>query len=120
MKKIIRIKTLSDNRGSLSVVQKNKKFKFARAYYIYNIKKKVIRGKHYHKNNRQLLICLKGKLELKIINVINKKESKFILNDPQKGIFIENFEYHSIKCYKNSIILILAEKIYIKKDYHFI
>jgi dTDP-4-dehydrorhamnose 3,5-epimerase-like enzyme len=119
MKKIIKINTSSDKRGHLSFIQKEKLFKFERVYYIYNIKKKTIRGKHYHKKNRQLMVCLNGKVELNIVNIKTKKKSKFILNDPQKGVFIENYEYHFMICHKNSIILVLAEKKYSKKDYYF-
>ena len=118
MKKIIKIDTFSDKRGNLSFIQKGKLFKFERVYFIYNIKKKTIRGNHYHKRNRQLMICLKGKLELRIENMKNKKKRKFVLNDPQKGVFIENYEYHVMTCHRNSIILVLAEKKYSKKDYY--
>ena len=118
MKKIIKIKTFSDKRGYLSFIQQEKLFKFERVYYIYNIKKKTIRGNHYHKKNRQFMICLKGKLELKIENIKTKKKSKFVLNNPQKGVFLENYEYHVMTCHSNSIILVLAEKKYSKKDYY--
>ena len=74
MKKIIKINTFSDKRGNLSFIQKGKLFKFERVYYIYNIRKKTIRGNHYHKKNRQFMICLKGKVELKIENM--KKANK--------------------------------------------
>lgn len=117
MKKTIKIKTFSSKRGNLSVLQNGKEFKFSRVYYIYNIKKKTVRGKHYHKNNRQFILCIKGKIKLTILNVKKKTKSVLALNDPSKGIFIENFEWHSITCFKNSIVLVLAEKKFSKKDY---
>jgi len=117
MKKKIFINTYSDRRGDLSFVQNSKKFKFSRLYYIHNIKKKTIRGKHYHKNNRQFIICISGQIKLRIVNVKNNKESTLILNDPKVGTFIENYEWHTIGCDRNSIILVLAEKLFSKKDY---
>ena len=117
MKKIFKIKTFSDKRGNLSFIQKKKNFKFSRIYYIYNIKKKTLRGKHYHKNNRQFIICINGKIKLNISNVKNNKNSSIILNNPKYGVFLENYEWHSITCFKNSIILVLAENNFTKKDY---
>jgi dTDP-4-dehydrorhamnose 3,5-epimerase-like enzyme len=117
MKKKILIKTYSDRRGDLSFVQNTKKFKFSRIYYIHNIKKKTIRGEHYHKKNRQLIICIKGQVELRIIDLKKNKQTKLTLDDPKVGTFIENFQWHSMCCSKNSIILVLAEKTFSKKDY---
>ena len=117
MKRKIQIRTFFDNRGDLSFMQNSKKFKFSRIYYIHNIKKKTVRGNHYHKNNRQFIICLKGKIDMNILNIKNNKKDSFCLNDPKKGVFIENFEWHSITCYKNSITLVIAEKKFSKKDY---
>jgi hypothetical protein len=45
------------------------------------------------------------------------KQTKLTLNDPKVGTFVENFEWHSMCCSKNSIILTLAERKFSKKDY---
>lgn len=120
MKKKIQIKTFNDKRGDLTFIQNSKKFKFSRIYYIHNIKKKTIRGNHYHKNNRQFIVCLNGKIDLNILNIKNKKKESLCLNNPKNGVFIENFEWHSITCYKNSITLVIAEKKFSKNDYFYI
>ena len=127
MQNLVKIKTFSDIRGDLSFIQNSKKFNFSRVYYIYNIKNKTIRGEHYHKNNRQMIICLKGKIILNIANVSknNKKDPlsrkrKVLLNDPTKSFTIENYQWHSMVCYKNSILLILAETKFSRKDYFYI
>ena len=117
VKKKLQIKTFSDKRGNLSVIEHGKQFKFSRVYYIYNIKKKLIRGEHYHKKNRQFIICIKGQVELRIIDLKKNMQTKLTLDDPKVGTFIENFQWHSMCCSKNSIILVLAEKTFSKKDY---
>ena len=47
MAKIINLKNFKDKRGTLTVIEKEIKFKIKRVYYIYNAV--GIRGKHRHK-----------------------------------------------------------------------
>jgi dTDP-4-dehydrorhamnose 3,5-epimerase-like enzyme len=112
MSKLINIPTFTDKRGALSVIEKIKNFKINRVYYIYNFPK-TKRGMHAHKKNIQLLICLRGRVKIKIRNKKN-----YILSNPRKGLFVYPFEYHEIiSMQNNSILLVLASQFFSTFDY---
>jgi dTDP-4-dehydrorhamnose 3,5-epimerase-like enzyme len=112
MSKKIKIPTFSDNRGSLGVIEKYVKFKIKRVYFLYNLKKKISRGKHAHKKNIQFLVCLYGQLEIKF----NKKN--YFLDSAQYGILIKPSDWHEIvPRSKKSIVLVIASEYYDKNDY---
>lgn len=49
MSQIITLPTVSDDRGSLTIIEKVRSFKVNRIYYIYNVNSNDIRGGHRHK-----------------------------------------------------------------------
>jgi dTDP-4-dehydrorhamnose 3,5-epimerase-like enzyme len=115
MAKIFQIPSYKDSRGGLSVIEKFIPFNIKRVYFLYNLNKKT-RGKHRHKKNKQFLICLSGKIQLK---VINKKNTKFFnLSKPTYGIYLAPQDWHEIIPKKrNSIVLVIASSFFDKKDY---
>ena len=115
MAKIFRIPTYKDNRGSLSVIEKFVPFNIKRVYFLYNFNKKS-RGKHRHKKNKQFLICLCGKIQLKVIN--KNKTIFFNLSKPTHGVYLEPQDWHEIIPKKrNSVALVLASNMFNKNDY---
>jgi dTDP-4-dehydrorhamnose 3,5-epimerase-like enzyme len=114
MSKIISIPTFSDKRGSISIIEKFVNFKIKRVYYLYNFTN-FSRAQHKHKKNIQFVICIKGEI---ILKVINKKISKYRLNNPKKGVLLEPNDWHEIiPKIKRSVVLVLASEFYNKKDY---
>jgi dTDP-4-dehydrorhamnose 3,5-epimerase-like enzyme len=112
MSKLINIPTFTDKRGALSVIEKIKNFKINRVYYIYNFPK-TTRGMHAHKKNVQLLICLRGRIKIKI-----RDNKDYTLSNPRKGLFIYPCEYHElISMQNNSILLVMASEFFSKSDY---
>ena len=59
MAEIIRLRTFTDQRGSLSVVEDEIPFPIRRVFYIYDVDDSV-RGGHRHKKTIQAAICVKG------------------------------------------------------------
>lgn len=115
MAKFFRIPTIKDRRGDLSVIEKFIPFKIKRVYYLYNFKKKS-RGKHKHKKNKQFLVCLSGKIQLKVIN--KNKVRLFNLSNPAHGIYLAPDDWHEIiPKKKNTVVLLLASTLFDKKDY---
>jgi dTDP-4-amino-4,6-dideoxygalactose transaminase len=117
--KVIKIPTFLDSRGNLSAINIRKKcgFLVKRIYYLYNLKKNKPRGSHAHKNLKQLLICVKGKV-IVYFNKREKSETKYILNSPNKGLLIQDCIWCDIQEFeKDSILLVLASEDYNKKDY---
>jgi hypothetical protein len=115
MAKIFKIPTYTNNKGSLSVIEKIIPFRIKRVYYLYNFKKKN-RGQHKHKKNKQFLICLFGNV---VIKVINKNYLKtFNLSKRDYGLFLDPQDWHEIiPKNNNSVLLVLASHYFSKKDY---
>ena len=74
---LIDLKTFSDNRGALSVVEKVLPFSIKRVFYIYDVKDSK-RGGHRHQKTIQAAICISG--ECKIYSNDSVVEKVFHLN----------------------------------------
>jgi dTDP-4-dehydrorhamnose 3,5-epimerase-like enzyme len=115
--KLIKIPTFSDDRGSLSVVERLFKTNIKRVYFLHNLNGKA-RGQHGHKKTTQFLICLSGKIEILIKNKCKKTYKKYLLTSPCKGILLEPSDWHQIiSRSKNTVVAVLASHYYNKKDY---
>jgi len=74
-------------------------------------KKNSIRGKHYHKEQKQYTLVLKGKVKIISKNLLEKdsKIEEFELNEMEM-LEIPPYYYHSIESLKDSECLILTSK----------
>ena len=114
MAKIIKLSTFEDERGSLTVAEKNIPFEIKRVFYIYNVDDSK-RGFHKHKLTRQIVVCINGSCD---IVIENKKQKTYKLNKPDKGLLIEPEDFHWMQNFsKDSILLILASELYDENDY---
>lgn len=114
MAQLIELPTFTDDRGSLTVIEKLLPFEIKRVYFIYDIKSK--RGGHRHKKTIQALICLNGSCEVYVNN--GKEEKTFLLNSNSKCLIVNPEDWHTIdKVTPNAVILVLASEYYDKQDY---
>lgn len=110
----IELPTFSDDRGSLTVVEKILPFEIKRFYYIYNVSSK--RGGHRHHKTIQALISLNGSCEVYVNN--GKEEQTFLLDSPDKSLILEPQDWHTMdKFSKDTILLVLASEYYDINDY---
>jgi len=115
---IINLKTFTDNRGNLTVVEDKKlPFKIKRIFYIYGIDKSV-RAKHRHKTTIQALISLKGSCT--VFNDNGEKKEVFVLDKPYKCLILEPQDWHKIYDFTpDSILQVLASEYFDPNDYIF-
>jgi len=111
-------RTKSDILGNLSFIEgEDFSFTIKRIYYIYGVKKGVIRGHHAHKKLQQMLICIKGKIRIKLNDGIDAPKS-YILDHPSTTLFVDKMIWRTMEWLENdSILLVLASKSYNEKDY---
>ncbi len=110
----IELPTFSDDRGSLTVVEKILPFEIKRFYYIYNVSSK--RGGHRHHKTIQALISLNGSCEVYVDN--GKDEQTFLLDSPDKSLILEPQDWHTMdKFSQDTILLVLASEYYNINDY---
>jgi len=115
MAKIINLKTFSDNRGELTVIEQELPFEIKRVFYIYNVNDSV-RGGHRHKTTRQAAICVKGSCIISTNDGIKKED--FILDNPSKCLLLEPNDWHIMHHFStDAVLLVLANKIYDPNDY---
>lgn len=109
------LKTISEKKGSLTVIEKILPFQIRRVFYIYNVDESV-RGKHRHHRTIQAAICVKGSCE--IYNHDGNTESTFLLDSPEKCLILEPKDWHSMQKFTpDAVLLVLASEEYDFDDY---
>jgi RimJ/RimL family protein N-acetyltransferase len=96
--------------------QKDIPFDIKRVYWTYYTPNQVTRGHHAHKALQQCIFAVSGRIEFKLINA-NGEESHFVLDSPEKGLYIPPMHWRTIKFSHNAVLLCLASEIYIEEDY---
>jgi dTDP-4-dehydrorhamnose 3,5-epimerase-like enzyme len=114
---IINLKTFTDKRGNLTVIENILPFHINRIFYIYGVDGSV-RGGHRHKKTVQAAICIKGRC--KIFNNNGKSEEVFALDKPYKCLILECKDWHKMYDFsKNAILMVLASENFNEGDYIF-
>jgi len=106
VKKILPVFT--DERGSiLDIISKDT----INHVGYFSSKKDAIRGKHFHKEQKQYTIVIKGKVRIFVKNLLEKdsKIEKFEL-EKMEMILFPPFCYHAIEAIEDSECLVLTSK----------
>jgi dTDP-4-dehydrorhamnose 3,5-epimerase-like enzyme len=117
MAQLIDLKTFTDKRGNLTVVEKVIPFTIKRIFYIYGVDESV-RGGHRHKTTVQAAICLKGSCQ--IYNNDGKEENRFVLDQPNKCLLLQPTDWHTMDHFtEDAILMVLASEYFDAGDYIF-
>lgn len=117
MAKIIDIRTFTDARGNLTVIEKVLPFDIKRIFYIYGVDSSV-RGGHRHRKTYQAAICLKG--HCIVYNNDGLNEDTFILDNPAKCLLLEPKDWHQMHDFTpDAILMVLASEYFDPGDYIF-
>lgn len=111
---LLSIPTLTDSRGSLSVIENLLPFEIKRVFYIYNVAS--TRGGHSHRKTHLALISLGGECKIDI-NAYGKK-STFHLSSASMCLVLEPHEWHTMHSFSSATtLLVLASELYDPQDY---
>lgn len=117
MAHILDLKTFTDNRGNLTVIEKVIPFDIKRIFYIYGVDDSK-RGGHRHKKTVQAAICIKGSCT--IYNNNNIKEEEFLLDKPNKCLILQPEDWHTMYNFsEDAILMVLASEFFDNNDYIF-
>lgn len=117
MAKIIDLKTFTDKRGNLTLIEKTIPFDIKRIFYIYGVDNSK-RGGHRHHKTIQAAICINGFCT--IYNCNSKEEEIFELNKPSKCLLLMPEDWHTMYDFSpDAILMVLASEYYDEKDYIF-
>lgn len=113
----ISLKTFTDKRGNLTVIERTIPFDIKRIFYIYGVDDSI-RGGHRHHKTIQAAICLRGTCTVR--NDDNTTVQEFVLDSPDKCLILEPKDWHQMYDFsEDAILMVLASEFYDEKDYIF-
>ena len=109
-----------DARGQLIALESLSEqvpFEIKRVYYIFDTTPGTVRGKHAHKDLRQVLICVSGACTIDC-ELPDGRKSQHRLDWPDCGLLIEGLVWREMKEFsKDAVLLVLASQHYDENDY---
>jgi len=115
MAEIIDLKTHTDKRGNLTVIEKVIPFDIKRIFYIYGVDDSK-RGGHRHHKTYQAAVCIKGSCT--IYNNNGLQEDVFELDKPNKCLIIKPEDWHTMYNFsEDAILMVLASEHFEAADY---
>ena len=116
MASYIDLKTFTDSRGNLTVIEKELPFAVKRIYYIYGVAGNEIRAGHRHKKNVQVLVCVSGACEIFVNDGSTK--ATYQLDRPDLALLMEPQDWHTMYNFSpDALLLVLASEPYDINDY---
>lgn len=113
---IINIPTFTDERGTISVLDKELPFQVRRVFWLHHIADGKDRGEHALLDSTEIIVAVHGSFVVDLDDTVNK--TSVLLDSPDKGLVIRPgiwFRTHSYK--NNGVSLILAEEEYSRDKY---
>lgn len=108
----------SPNLGYISVGENfdNIPFEIKRVYWTYYTPQDVTRGGHAHYDLQQVIVAVSGSITFTTEDLKGNKE-EFVLESPDKGLYIPKLIWRDIKFSHNAVLLCMASEKYIELDY---
>ena len=117
MAKLIDLKSFSDKRGNLTVIERVIPFDIKRIFYIYGVDDSI-RGGHRHHKTIQAAICIHGSCV--VSNHDGEKQENFPLDSPSKCLILEPHDWHTMHHFtRGAILMVLASEYFDSNDYIF-
>ena len=113
MSKIIDLQYKESKDGKLIPFDKNTKnipFKIRRIFYTYDIEPMSKRGGHSHKIVEELVIAIHGSCKVELEN--RSEKNIYILDSPDKGLYIPPLHWINLYDFDNCILLVLCSDEY--------
>jgi len=115
MAELIDLKTFTDVRGNLTVIEKVIPFDIKRIFYIYGVDDSV-RGGHRHHQTIQAAICIQGSCFIHCDN--GTSTTDFVLDSPHKCLILNPGDWHVMSHFSpDAILMVLASEYFDSKDY---
>lgn len=113
---IIDIPTFTDERGAISVMDKELPFQVRRVFWLHHIADGKDRGEHALLDSTEIIVAVHGSFVVDLDDTISK--TSVLLDSPDKGLVIRPGIWFRTHSYKNDgVSLILAEEEYAREKY---
>jgi dTDP-4-dehydrorhamnose 3,5-epimerase-like enzyme len=115
--KIIELSKIKDERGTLSVIEKDiLPFEMKRVYYLYDVPSDAYRGGHAHIEQLEFLVALSGSFVVILDDGTTKKS--ITLNKPNKGLLIPTGMWRELENFSSgAVCLVIASGEFDEADY---
>lgn len=116
--RLLRLPTLVDPRGALTVLEADKSVPFAieRVYYLHGVPVGATRGGHAHRVLHQLLVAVAGRFEVTLDD--GRTRRRFALDRPDQGLYVPPGVWREIDDFgPGSVCLTLASHPYDPAEY---
>lgn len=113
---LVDIPTFTDERGAISVMDKELPFEVKRVFWLHHIAEGKDRGAHALLDSSEIMVAIHGSFVVDLDDTENKVS--VLLDDPGKGLMIRPgiwFRTHSYK--EDGVSLILASEEYARDKY---
>lgn len=113
-----KLKTFTDNRGSLTIVEEgiDMPFNIQRVYWIHSVPQGEERGKHSNKVSWEYVVAVSGSVEITLED-INGRHTH-ILDSKEKGLLIPPDTWDEIRNFSpDAVLLVLASHSYDESTY---
>lgn len=113
---LVDIPTFTDERGAISVMDKELPFEVKRVFWLHHINEGRDRGAHALLDSAEIMIAIHGSFVVDLDDLEIK--TSIVLNNPGKGLMIQPgiwFRTHSYK--EDGVSLILASEEYARDKY---
>lgn len=108
---IIDLKTITDDRGSLTAIERLP-FEIRRVYYLHSIDPAKTRGGHAHRQLHRLMVALAGKFRVAMDGAADR-----YLWEPRVGLLIPPLRWIELSDFSSdAIVLVLASEVHDEAD----
>ena len=114
--RIVDVPTFTDERGAISVLDKELPFQVKRVFWLHHFLEGKDRGAHALLDSSEIMVAVHGSFVVDLDDTVN--QISVLLDDPSKGLMIRPgiwFRTHSYK--EDGVSLILAEEEYARNKY---
>ena len=91
-------------------------FKIQRVYWTYYTPQSVIRGGHANIEKELVLVAVSGTI-IVTTELSNGLEQKYMLDSPDKGLYVPKLCWHTMKYSHNAVQMVIASNYYSESDY---
>ena len=113
---LVDIPTFTDERGAISVMDKDLPFEVKRVFWLHHIPERKDRGAHALLDSEEIMVAIHGSFVVDLDDTDTK--TSVLLDNPSKGLVIRPgvwFRTHSYK--EDGVSLILASEEYARNKY---
>lgn len=113
---LIDVPTYIDERGAISVMDKELPFEVKRVFWLHHIKDGKDRGAHALLEGKEIMVAIHGSFVLELDD--GNEKTSVLLDNPSKGLIIQPGIWFRTFSYKNEgVSLILANEVYCRDRY---